>query len=176
MPSCNSLNSLFGSERSGWLDAKLEFGWIRVLCSGDMIRKAVLYSSHHGKSDPVLENLINRVWHNGLGELNLKFDMSGLSKFAQMVLGECVRIKFGEVMTYQELARRAGVPGAARAVGQVMAHNRFCIFFPCHRVIASHGELGGFTGGLNLKRRLLELEGWKVAGTGFNSRILKMVR
>jgi O-6-methylguanine DNA methyltransferase len=80
--------------------------------------------------------------------------------FQQRVLDCCRRIPYGEVRTYRELAAEAGIPKAARAVGNVMAHNRIALIIPCHRVVASGGGLGGYSGwsGVDLKRRLLELE------------------
>ena len=66
----------------------------------------------------------------------------------------------GEVASYGEVARRVGVPKGARAVGQVLACNPVPLFVPCHRVIAADGSLGGFGGGLALKRRLLNHERW----------------
>jgi methylated-DNA-[protein]-cysteine S-methyltransferase len=67
----------------------------------------------------------------------------------------------GRVRTYGELAAAAGSAGAARAVGSVMAKNRHPIIVPCHRVVGSAGSLGGFSArdGINMKRRMLELEG-----------------
>ena len=65
---------------------------------------------------------------------------------------------YGHVVTYGELARRSGCPGGARAVGQAMARNPLPLVVPCHRVVAANG-LGGYGGGLPLKRRLLALEG-----------------
>ena len=65
---------------------------------------------------------------------------------------------YGHVVTYGELARRSGCPGGARAVGQAMARNPLPIVVPCHRVVAA-GGLGGYGGGLPLKRLLLALEG-----------------
>ncbi|MEO0618762.1 MAG: methylated-DNA--[protein]-cysteine S-methyltransferase [Pseudomonadota bacterium] len=67
----------------------------------------------------------------------------------------------GETVTYGELARRAGQPGAARAVGMAMGRNPWPIIVPCHRVLASGGKLGGFSahGGTMTKERLLALEG-----------------
>jgi methylated-DNA-[protein]-cysteine S-methyltransferase len=65
---------------------------------------------------------------------------------------------YGHVVTYGELARRSGCPGGARAVGQAMARNPLPLVVPCHRVVAA-GGLGGYGGGLPLKRRLLALEG-----------------
>ena len=67
-------------------------------------------------------------------------------------------IPYAEVKSYKWVAERAGRPSAYRAVGQALAHNRFPIVIPCHRVLSADGNLGGFSGGLELKRRLLELE------------------
>ena len=77
----------------------------------------------------------------------------------------CRRIGRGRVRSYGELAAAAGSPGAARAVGSVMAKNRYPIIVPCHRVVAAGGSLGGFSArdGLNMKRRMLELEGAEIA-------------
>ncbi|MEE9298886.1 MAG: methylated-DNA--[protein]-cysteine S-methyltransferase [Acidimicrobiia bacterium] len=64
----------------------------------------------------------------------------------------------GETVTYAEVARRVGRPGAARAVGAAMARNPFPPLIPCHRVVGADGSLRGYAGGLALKRRLLGLE------------------
>ena len=66
----------------------------------------------------------------------------------------------GLTRTYGELAAECGSPGAARAVGSVMAKNRYPLIVPCHRVLAAGGELGGYSApdGLKMKRRLLEME------------------
>lgn len=90
---------------------------------------------------------------------DLEFDVSWVKGFRREVLLECARIPRGEVATYGELARRAGRPGAARAVGNTMRTNPIPIVIPCHRVVASGGSLGGFGGGLDMKQRLLTLEG-----------------
>jgi methylated-DNA-[protein]-cysteine S-methyltransferase len=63
------------------------------------------------------------------------------------------------VLSYGDLARRIGKPGAARAVGGAMRNNPVPILVPCHRVTAHDGSLGGFSAGLNKKRALLRLEG-----------------
>ena len=65
----------------------------------------------------------------------------------------------GQTRTYGELARMAGSPGAARAVGQAMARNPWPIIVPCHRVVGSDGGLTGFGGGVEMKRRMLQMEG-----------------
>ncbi|MBI5361450.1 MAG: methylated-DNA--[protein]-cysteine S-methyltransferase [Planctomycetes bacterium] len=70
------------------------------------------------------------------------------------------KTKPGMVICYSELARRAGRPGAARAIGTAMSKNQIPIFIPCHRVIKQNGQIGGFSapGGANLKKKLLRLE------------------
>jgi len=64
----------------------------------------------------------------------------------------------GQTVTYGELARLCGLPKAARLVGQAMAKNPVPLLVPCHRVVRSDGSLGGFTGGVEVKAKLLELE------------------
>lgn len=68
-------------------------------------------------------------------------------------------IPYGGTVTYGELARRVGRPLAVRAVGQANGANPLPIFFPCHRVVAAGGRIGGYGGGLDVKRELLRLEG-----------------
>ncbi len=72
---------------------------------------------------------------------------------------QLLAIPYGETISYGELARRMGKPGASRAVGAANGANPIPIVIPCHRVIGSNGDLTGFGGGLETKRRLLLLEG-----------------
>jgi len=87
--------------------------------------------------------------------------------FQDRVLKRLRGVPYGGTMTYGELAREVEAPGAARAVGSVMASNRVPIIVPCHRVVAAGGRLGGFSApqGVSLKRRLLELEAAGAAET-----------
>lgn len=82
------------------------------------------------------------------------------TEFQERVLGAVRTIPYGETLTYAQLAELAASPGAARAVGNVMASNRVPIVIPCHRVVASGGGLGGYSApqGTTLKRRLLDME------------------
>ncbi|MBM3469608.1 MAG: type II toxin-antitoxin system prevent-host-death family antitoxin [Armatimonadetes bacterium] len=88
-------------------------------------------------------------------------DLTRAGPFEQEVLAALRRIPTGEVRTYGEIARAVGQPGAARAVGTACARNPVPLLIPCHRVVRSDGGLGGYslTGGVGLKRRLLESEG-----------------
>ncbi|WP_425399611.1 methylated-DNA--[protein]-cysteine S-methyltransferase [Aeoliella sp.] len=93
---------------------------------------------------------------------NVPVSTEHLTPFAQRVITKCRQLPWGRVVTYTQLARLAGRPGAARAVGNVMANNRHPLVVPCHRVVGASGSLGGFSapGGLDTKRRLLEMEGY----------------
>jgi methylated-DNA-[protein]-cysteine S-methyltransferase len=86
-------------------------------------------------------------------------DFEDIGGFERRVLLADHQIPRGRVMTYGGLAAKVGVPGGARAVGNVMAGNPFPLIIPCHRVIRSDGSLGGFGGGLPMKKALLEKEG-----------------
>jgi methylated-DNA-[protein]-cysteine S-methyltransferase len=90
---------------------------------------------------------------------SIPMDLSGLSKFHQRVLRALQRVPRGDVRTYGWLARKAGRPKAARAVGSVMAHNPIPILIPCHRVVPAAGGIGNYGMGSTLKRTLLALEG-----------------
>lgn len=83
----------------------------------------------------------------------------GLGEFETRVLRETMSIPHGKLVTYGFLAAAAGSPRAARAVGNAMSRNPLPIVVPCHRVIHSDGSIGGYLGGLDLKRNLLALEG-----------------
>jgi methylated-DNA-[protein]-cysteine S-methyltransferase len=90
---------------------------------------------------------------------DLELDLRRIPDFNVRVLRELVAVPYGQVTTYGELARRVGRPSAARAVGTVMHRNRIPIVLPCHRVIGANGKLVGYAGGLDLKERLLRMEG-----------------
>jgi len=89
----------------------------------------------------------------------IPLDLDSGAPFQQKVWQELQRIPHGRTVSYGELARRVGAPKAARAVGQAVGANPIPILIPCHRVIRSNGELGGFSAGLEIKRWLLRHEG-----------------
>ncbi|MGN9803309.1 methylated-DNA--[protein]-cysteine S-methyltransferase [Micromonospora sp. L32] len=80
------------------------------------------------------------------------------SEFERAVWREMTRIPYGETLTYGEVARLVGDPGAARAVGVACNRNPVPVLVPCHRIVGAGGKLVGFGGGLPRKVRLLELE------------------
>ena len=93
-------------------------------------------------------------------EFTLPIDLSAVhGPFQRRVLKRLSRLPFGRVISYGELATRAGSPRGARAVGAAMAANPMPVVIPCHRVIESRGKLGGYTGGVSMKKKLLTHEG-----------------
>jgi O-6-methylguanine DNA methyltransferase len=81
-----------------------------------------------------------------------------MTHFARKVYKAVLSIPLGEVRTYKWVARRIGNPRAYRAVGQALKDNPWPIIIPCHRVIASNGNLGGYSCGIRRKKKLLKLE------------------
>lgn len=114
-------------------------------------------------------DLVTRLQSYAAGEkpdfADVPLDLTHLSAFQARVVRACRKIGRGRVKTYGELAAAAGAPGAARAVGSVMSHNRFPIIVPCHRIVGAGRSLGGFSArdGVNMKRRMLALEGVEIA-------------
>ncbi len=90
-------------------------------------------------------------------DFDVPMELDG-TQFQREVWNELSRIPYGETISYGELARRVGRPNGPRAVGQANGRNPIAIIVPCHRVLASNG-IGGYGGGLTVKRELLALEG-----------------
>jgi len=112
---------------------------------------------------PVGEDLEEALRHyfSGKGAIDYQgpLDYGRLTPFQSAVMDGMRAIPFGGVVSYGELAALAGRPRAARAAGSVCARNPLPLVVPCHRVVAQGGGLGGFGGGLEMKERLLLLEG-----------------
>ena len=84
--------------------------------------------------------------------------------FQKEVWSELLKIPYGETVSYGCIARRIGMPKAVRAVANANGANPLSVFVPCHRVIGSDRSLTGYGGGIEVKRRLLELEGVRLPG------------
>lgn len=117
-----------------------------------------------GESRSWADDLVDRLREFARGEptdfSDIVVDAHEATSFQRRVIDACRAIPWGETCSYGELARRVGRPGAARAVGTVMATNRVPLIVPCHRVVAASGRLGGYSApqGLAMKRRLLAAE------------------
>jgi AraC family transcriptional regulator, regulatory protein of adaptative response / methylated-DNA-[protein]-cysteine methyltransferase len=112
------------------------------------------------EDEAALEEVFRNVdaWSQGDDCSNLALDLQG-TPFQQKVWRALRRVEAGKTVSYSELARRAGAPRAVRAAASACARNPVALFVPCHRIVRRDGGLGGYAGGIEHKRRLLELEG-----------------
>jgi methylated-DNA-[protein]-cysteine S-methyltransferase len=161
-----------------------DLGWVGLMATAEGLVRSVLPM---GTRETVEKNLtVSRATFNRLsppseyavrilaayyrGEAmdlsGVMLDLTDCPPFDRAVYSVLIDVGRGTVITYGKLARRAGRPKAARAVGGAMSRNPLPPFIPCHRVVAGGGAMGGFTteGGVALKRRLLEMEGARFRG------------
>ena len=152
-----------------------ELGWIGLLGSDRGLRRLVLPQLTGREALRLLINDPTKALNNDLTYLGLcyslrdyfagkpvdfsteKVDFFGASSFQEAVWQALRYIPYGETRTYKWLAEKVGRPDGARAVGQALARNPIPIIIPCHRIVSVNG-LGGYSGGLALKRKLLDLE------------------
>ncbi|MHA1223526.1 MAG: methylated-DNA--[protein]-cysteine S-methyltransferase [Candidatus Heimdallarchaeaceae archaeon] len=121
--------------------------------------------SHVEEKEHRIIKVINNIVNGTSFSLpEIEFDFSGYTMKEIKVLQTLLQVPAGKTISYGELAKQAGIPGAARFVGNVMAKNRFGPIIPCHRVILSSGKLGKFAGKANnpLKKKLLIQEKAKI--------------
>lgn len=142
-----------------------EFG---LIVSGDGLMEVALPNEWpqerrygYGVNEELLEPYLKKFasyWAGRLKEWDIPLDMRG-TPFQKAVWTALLDIPFGSVTTYGDIARRIGRPTAVRAVAAAVGKNPLAIVVPCHRVIGANGTLTGYSGGLRLKQRLLQLEG-----------------
>ncbi len=113
------------------------------------------------QSSHLFDGLIERLrkYFSGQGvTFSDRLDLSAATPFQREVWETTRLIPYGETRSYRWVAEQIGKPRAMRAVGQALGRNPLPVIIPCHRVLAGDGKLGGFSGGMEMKRRLLFLE------------------
>lgn len=139
------------------------------------LRKSLLARYPDGKERPdffrPLLRTLDRYFKGRKVDFEIELDMDDLGVFTRAVLTEVSKVPHGQTTTYSDLGRAIGYPHAPRAVGQALGRNPIPIIVPCHRVVRADRSLGGFAMGLELKARLLSIEGIRVTRLG-NSIIL----
>jgi len=164
---------------------KTDWGWAGVAATGRGVRAVVLPKPTRRAVERALKatGLIFNASSSGVGgdaatkhlkaarkavftylggkgrAFNLPLDLEGQPRFRLKVWEALRGIPYGRVRSYGWVARKVGKPKAARAVGGACGANPVPLLVPCHRVVAGNGSLGGFSGGLGVKKRLLRLEG-----------------
>ena len=136
---------------------ELENGGLDSILDDVALRLSPAIVEAPARLDPVRREL--EEYFNGRRQaFDIALDWALTTGFRRRVLQECARIPFGATSTYKEMAIAAGSPRAFRAAGGALGSNPIPIVVPCHRVLATGGGLGGYTGGLDRKRQLLSIE------------------
>lgn len=138
-------------------------GWIEIGYSNTHITSVRIVDSSAASNDSPNEIALNcesQLMQYFKGErksFDLPLMQSG-TPFQERVWSELEKIPYGETISYKELAVRVGSERASRAVGSANGKNNICIIVPCHRVIESGGGLGGYAYGVEVKKKLVEME------------------
>ena len=148
------LATLSYADRFGGTDGALD--WVAARLSPRMLEAPA-------RLDDVRREL-DEYFEGRRRDFDLPIDWSLASPFGRRILKATAAIPFGAVKTYGEMAAKAGNPKASRAAGRALGANPIPIVVPCHRVIGASGRLTGYTGGLDRKVALLEIEGVVLPG------------
>jgi methylated-DNA-[protein]-cysteine S-methyltransferase len=109
-----------------------------------------------------ISGLLRRYLNGEKVDLNVPLDLASLAPFTRQVLMETRKIPYGRTTSYGLIGKRLGYANAAQAVGQALKRNPIPLVIPCHRIVRGDGSLGGFDLGLDMKVKLLSLEGIQV--------------
>lgn len=124
----------------------------------DEAAKESLYQDSEDSEEKLeIEKQLDAYFQGTLTSFSLPISLTG-TEFEKSVWHELLRIGYGETVSYKDIAKRIGKPGAVRAVGMACKRNPIGIIVPCHRVVASGGKPGGYNGGIEKKLFLLQLE------------------
>jgi methylated-DNA-[protein]-cysteine S-methyltransferase len=133
-------------------------GRLGVTLDGDTV-VGVRFGASPGVSGAhAVTNELIAYFAGDLTTFSVPVELRGGSEFERAVWAQIARIPYGEMRTYGEIAAVLGDPGLARAVGTACNHNPVPVIVPCHRVVGAGGKMVGFGGGIERKRKLLELE------------------
>ena len=111
-----------------------------------------------GKAPSWITKELKEYFEKGLENFSQNISFPKGTEFEKTVWLTLKEIPYGETRTYKWLAEKIGNPNATRAVGQALSRNPLPIILPCHRIIESDGSIGGYSSGVDIKRRLLDIE------------------
>jgi methylated-DNA-[protein]-cysteine S-methyltransferase len=128
------------------------------LLSGISFRKPSGVPFKKGSAPEGFIKELTSYFNGSVSDFSQKIKLLAGTDFEKKVWTALKEIPFGETRTYKWVAEKTGSPAATRAVGRALSKNPVPIVIPCHRVIESDGAIGGYSSGVNKKRRLLEME------------------
>lgn len=140
---------------------KSPFGHIYIVFLGEKLAKITLQRPKEIRVSVVPESFkkqLSAYFEGGLKEFHQKIVFLSGTDFEKSVWSALRDVPYGETRTYKWLSERIGKPKAHRAVGRALARNPLPIVLPCHRIIESDGHIGGYSSGVDIKRRLLDME------------------
>jgi len=145
---------------------KTELGVLQLTIKDDKLI-SIRYLTNQNKDDIEIQYLkktelikeqLKKYLSGQRKKFTVPFKIEG-SRLQKDVYTNLLEVKYGQTISYKELAKKSGYPKAYRAVGTALSKNKIPIIIPCHRVIRSDGAMGNYTGGRWIKKILLELEG-----------------
>jgi O-6-methylguanine DNA methyltransferase len=163
---CRKIETPLGSLQA----AISEGGICRLLFSGeDADRWDLWFDRHFGRSPEIgespliddVERQLNDYLAGKIRSFNVHLDLRG-TDFQATIWNRLLEIPYGATVTYGDIAFEMGISGGSRAIGGAVGSNPVPIIVPCHRVLGASGQLVGFAGGIDVKERLLELEGVRI--------------
>lgn len=136
-------------------------GCLRIVLRDGFVEEVDLADRQQPSAPQTGASEVTRQLDEYFAGLRRRFDLPlrpAGTPFQQRVYAELLKIPYGQTVTYADMARAIGQPKACQAVGQAVGRNPIMILIPCHRVVASGGRIGGFSGGIPTKLHLLQLE------------------
>ena len=132
----------------------------------DMVRRLEQRGFHpieNQRAITAIAEQLNEYFNGKRDRFEVPLDFSGVTPFTKAVLAATTEVPFGRLSTYQQIAQSIGQPKATRAVGNALGRNPIPVIVPCPRIVRSASSIGGYTGGLHIKQKLLKLEGVALA-------------
>lgn len=163
---CRKIQTPLGSLQA----AISEGGICRLLFSSeDADRWNLWFGRHYGRipeigESPLIDDVERQLNEYLAGEtrsFDVHLDLRG-TDFQTTIWNRLLEIPYGTTVTYGDIAFEMGISGGSRAIGGAVGSNPVPIIVPCHRVLGASGQLVGFAGGIDVKERLLELEGVRI--------------
>jgi len=138
------------------------FGTLYLLLSGKTLKGITFQKPDEiprkGDAPALIKKELKEYFEHGREEFTQKIDFPKGTEFEKKVWLALKEVPYGETRTYKWLAEKVSRPSACRAVGRALSRNPIPIILPCHRIIESDGSIGGYSSGVDIKRKLLDIE------------------
>jgi methylated-DNA-[protein]-cysteine S-methyltransferase len=152
----------FSSTESFYDTFETPIGTLYLVFTGKILRRIYFKKPNEiirkGEAPTLIKKELREYFENGIEEFTQDIELVKGTEFDTKVWLALKEVPYGETRTYKWLAEKVGRPTACRAVGRALGRNPIPILLPCHRIVESDGSIGGYSQGVDIKRRLLEIE------------------